>query len=247
MELKLTTRQMIVLSALIGYVIFLFSSSGTEENIPEEIKNDEKINSSESETGDFSDQIPGNVKDLQEKADSESTESETSDKEEKILAEYDHADWKYWIDADGDCQDTRTEVLIAESIEPVTFKTDKKCQVAGGKWICPFTKKEFTDPSRLDVDHLIPLKNAFVSGGHEWSETKKALFANELGYENHLRAVDRSANRSKGARGPEEWLPPNEELHCRYVKDWARVKDLWRLEMTPVEVSAVAKVLDTCP
>ncbi len=47
-----------------------------------------------------------------------------------FTSEYDRADWPHWIDDDGDCQNTRHEMLISTSNIPVEFKTDKGCQVA---------------------------------------------------------------------------------------------------------------------
>ncbi len=44
-----------------------------------------------------------------------------------VFPEYDRDDWKHWIDADDDRQETREEVLIAGSESPVTFKADRWC------------------------------------------------------------------------------------------------------------------------
>ena len=73
---------------------------------------------------------------------------------------YDRRDYPHWIDLDQDCQNTRHEVLVEESTVPVQFKTNKKCRVVAGKWRDSFTGKKFNDPGKLDIDHLIPLKEA---------------------------------------------------------------------------------------
>ena len=76
------------------------------------------------------------------------------------LPQYDRDDWKHWIDEDGDCQNARHEVLIDESLADVKFKDAKNCQVALGQWYDPFTAETLTDATKLDVDHMVPLKNA---------------------------------------------------------------------------------------
>ena len=77
---------------------------------------------------------------------------------------YDRRDYPHWIDLDQDCQNTRHEVLVEESTVPVQFKTNKKCRVVAGKWRDSFTGKRFNDPGKLDIDHLVPLKEASLRG-----------------------------------------------------------------------------------
>jgi len=161
------------------------------------------------------------------------------------IPEYDRGDWhRSWADQDRDCQDTRQEVLIAESITPVKFD-DRGCRVIGGTWADPYTGKVFYEPGLLDIDHMIALRNAHYSGGWMWSPERRKDYANDLSDPNTLIAVDRSANRSKGARGPDEWLPPSEEYHCDYVRIWLQVKDRWELTLTAREASAIAAL--RCP
>ncbi len=162
------------------------------------------------------------------------------------LPRYDRADWRHWTDADGDCQDTRQEVLVAESASRVTYGDDRQCRVEAGRWWDPYTGAVLTDPGDLDIDHLVPLANAHRSGGWTWSQERKRLFANDLGYGAHLIAVTASANRAKGAKGPEEWRPPDESYWCRYATDWARVKRAWDLTVTAAEAVALREMLQTC-
>ena len=159
---------------------------------------------------------------------------------------YDRGDWKHWVDADGDCQDARQEVLIAESLVPVTFETDRKCRVETGRWFGVFTGAYFEDPGDVDVDHMVPLKNAHNSGGWDWSPAMKEEYANDLGDDDHLIAVQDNANQSKGARGPDEWKPPSETYWCQYATDWSEIKHRWDLTMTEPEAGAVVEMLDTC-
>lgn len=160
---------------------------------------------------------------------------------------YDRKEWKHWIDADGDCQDTRQEVLIAESEVPVSFKDARHCKVATGRWTCPYTGKVFTDPGQLDVDHMVPLENAHASGGWAWNAARKEAYANDLDDPEHLVAVYRGANRSKGSKGPDRWMPPNQAEGCSYVADWFKIKGRWGLGMTDGERQKVGEVAQGCP
>jgi hypothetical protein len=124
--------------------------------------------------------------------------------------------YKHWIDADHDCQDTRTEVLIAESVIAVTLDA-RGCKVLRGKWNDPYTGRTFANPRLLDVDHLVPLGEVHVSGGDRWSPQRRQDYANNLSDPNTLIAVSLSANRSKGDRDPAKWLPTNVSFRCIYV------------------------------
>ena len=159
---------------------------------------------------------------------------------------YSRSQWKHWVDADGDCQDARQEVLIGESLLPVTYKTDRECRVEAGRWYGAFTGGYFEDPGDVDVDHMVPLKNAHNSGGWDWNPAMKEEYANNLGDDDHLIAVQDNANQSKGARGPDEWKPRDETYWCQYATDWAEIKERWSLTMTEPEAGAVVEMLNTC-
>ena len=133
--------------------------------------------------------------------------------------------------------------MIEESRIPVTFKTSRQCIVISGEWHDPYTGRVFTNPSLLDVDHVVPLKEAFDSGAKAWSRQEKILFANDLENKDHLIAVYRSANRSKGARDPARWLPPNQAYHREYVTIWLEIKKAWGLSLDPLEASVIQSIL----
>ena len=115
-----------------------------------------------------------------------------------------------------------------------------------GRWYGAFTGDYFEDPEDVDVDHMVPLKNAHLSGAWAWNPAMKEEYANYLGDENHLIAVTAGANRSKGARGPEEWMSPDETYWCEYAQGWAEIKAWWELTMTDAEAEAVVAMLHTC-
>lgn len=159
---------------------------------------------------------------------------------------YDRDDWRHWTDEDGDCQDTRQEALFAESMVGVVFRSESECRVTEGSWYAAYTGTTVTDPGDLDVDHLVPLANAHRSGAWAWSPEKKRDFANSLHDPDHLIAVTARANRSKGAKGPDEWRPPDESYWCEYATDWIRIKQAWDLTATRSEADALQQMLATC-
>jgi len=133
-----------------------------------------------------------------------------------------------WIDSDGDCQDTRAEILVSSSLLP-TVKTSSGCKVVMGLWIDPYTDSIFEDAGDLDIDHIVPLKEAHESGAANWDKVKRINFANDYQKSKNLLPVWNSVNRSKGSRDPTEWLPPNHEYHCEYLDRWSKVKSYWNL------------------
>lgn len=158
-------------------------------------------------------------------------------------AHYDRSSYGVWIDEDGDCLNTRHEVLAEESLIPPTIID---CKVVAGLWYGLFTGKTFTDPKKLDVDHVVPLKEAEVSGANFWSIEKKHRYANDLSNPGHLLAVSAGANRSKGSRDVAKWLPSNVSFHCAYVKMWVEIKKRWGLFMDRDERTAVEAILILC-
>ena len=159
---------------------------------------------------------------------------------------YDRDDWgSGWSDADGDCMSTRHEVLKTESVDQAQVDY-YGCTVTGGRWYGAFTGTWVTNPSSLDIDHFVPLANAHASGGWAWSSTTKRNYYNDLSDPKHLIAVTASANRSKGARGPESWKPTDTDYWCVYAHSWATIKTRWDLTVTTSELAALTSMLNTC-
>lgn len=163
-----------------------------------------------------------------------------------MLAPYDRSAWPHWTDADGDCQDTRAEVLVATSLSAPGFADARRCVVVSGQWLDPYTQQVFTRAEDLDIDHLVPLANAYRAGGWDWPRTRREAYANDLVSYLHLVPVSSSANRAKGDRGPEAWRPPATIAWCTYATTWIAVKQRWSLTATADEWRALEAMRASC-
>jgi hypothetical protein len=146
-----------------------------------------------------------------------------------------------WDDADGDCQDSRAEALIATSTTQVRFAEAKRCRVVTGRWVSPFTGLVIQNASNIDIDHVVPLAWSWPRGAGQWSREKRERFANNSV---NLWPVELSLNRSKGAKGPNEWLPPAGQ--CGYVARFYRIVKVYKLEPRPAETQWIRAFLDDC-
>lgn len=156
-------------------------------------------------------------------------------------AGYDRAKFQVWIDANGDCQNTRQEVLIAESRVPVRLSASR-CTVVSGKWISPWDNRVWTNPADVDIDHHVALAEAWGSGARYWTSTDRRRYANDL-YAPVLNAITDNLNSSKGDSDPAQWLPPVASTRCTYAIWWVQVKYRWRLTMDTRERTKLASIL----
>lgn len=157
---------------------------------------------------------------------------------------YSRSLFDHWKDLDGDGCDTRREVLIRDSRIDPAMDSGRTCWVASGLWYSHYDGIWLTDPSELDIDHLVPLAEAWASGAHLWNPDRREQFAND---ENALVAVTAGSNRSKGARDPAEWMPADDAGYCPYAAAWVAVKARYDLTMDRTEYDFLADVLDgTC-
>lgn len=160
---------------------------------------------------------------------------------------YSRAQFTHWVDVDRDCQDTRAEVLIAESWASPSFTTASRCTVATGRWYSWYDGAVWTAASDVDIDHLVVLREAWESGARNWTSDRRRLFANDLDYPVSLFAVTDNVNASKSDRDPAEWLPPLSGARCDYAIHWTQVKLRWGLSIDPAERNALSSILSgTC-
>jgi hypothetical protein len=155
---------------------------------------------------------------------------------------YKRSAFKHWIDADRNRCNTRAEVLIEEAI--VKPKIGPKCKLTGGKWLSAFDGKTITNASQLDVDHMVPLAEAWRSGAWKWTFAQRQAFANDLDNSEALIAVTRSTNRSKGDKDPSLWMPAKDK--CVYTQNWISIKVKYSLTADPQEVEKLNSLVSTC-
>lgn len=160
------------------------------------------------------------------------------------LAGYDRAKFRLWVDADHDGCDSRDEVLIREAV--IKPRVIAGCTLRGGEWRSKYDGLVTKDPSSFDIDHMVPLNEAWQSGAWAWSAAKRRAFANDLGYKSSLIAVSASSNRSKGDREPQNWMPSMPGYQCGYAKRWVAVKWRWQLRVDAAERSWLAAELKAC-
>ncbi|MFF7127204.1 DUF1524 domain-containing protein [Streptomyces sp. NPDC008240] len=158
---------------------------------------------------------------------------------------YERTKFKHWVDADKDGCNTRSEVLKAEAV--IAPEQGPKCALTGGEWYSPYDDRYIKGPGGLDIDHLVPLAEAWDSGASAWTAKEREAYANDLGDNRALIAVSATSNRSKADQDPGTWLPPASGYRCQYVTDWIADKTRWGLSADTTEQAALTEELSQCP
>jgi hypothetical protein len=124
-------------------------------------------------------------------------------------------------------------------------KTGSDCYPESGRWTSPYDGETWTRASDVDIDHLIPLKEAWESGAHRWNNNEREKLANDLQHP-QLWAVTDNINQSKSDRDPADWKPPVRAFWCRYAGAWIDVKHHYRLTVDANEKKALRAMLGRC-
>lgn len=150
-----------------------------------------------------------------------------------------------WIDFPNDhtCLTTRGLVLERESKTPIQVYPKDPCFVAQGSWFDPYTDHFYSKATEVEIDHVVPLKNAYISGAFRWPWKIRCAYFNFLGNRTHLIPIESSVNRDKSDKSIEQWLPPNQKYYCQYVSNWLRNKAIWNLMMSENEVRAIIQIV----
>lgn len=156
-----------------------------------------------------------------------------------VKTSYSRADYPHWAMASGAC-DTRELVLrnAGFAVDPSTCRARTTAFV----YTEPYAGMRVSDPSTLDIDHVVPLGYADAHGAHSWPRARKQAFANDA---SQLLAVSASANRSKGDKGPADWMPRSEE-RCEYVTIWVNTIGKYGLTVTNRDAEAMSKAAGEC-
>ncbi|MFH9008921.1 DUF1524 domain-containing protein [Streptomyces afghaniensis] len=151
-----------------------------------------------------------------------------------------------WIDADRDGCNTRMEVLLDEAITPPAVTG--RCTLSGGRWYSWYDDTFIDGPRGLDIDHLVPLAEAWDSGASAWTRQRRVTYANYLDDARHLEAVSARSNRQKSDQDPTTWLvPDNPTERCHYLANWTAVKLQWSLTVDPAEQNTLTFGAAECP
>jgi Protein of unknown function (DUF1524) len=158
---------------------------------------------------------------------------------------YERTKFRHWIDIDGDGCNTRAEVLLNEATTPPD--TSGRCTITGGSWHSYYDDVTVTEARGLDIDHMVPLAEAWDSGAFDWTAQRRQDYANDLDEPRALVAVTARSNRSKADQDPTDWMPPHEPGHCTYITDWVTVKTRWRLHVDANERNSLRNGAGDCP
>ncbi|MFF3787855.1 DUF1524 domain-containing protein [Streptomyces sp. NPDC001933] len=154
---------------------------------------------------------------------------------------YSRSKFPHWITQYGTC-DTREVTLQRDGQDVVQ---DDQCRAVSGTWYSEYDGLTIDSASRIDIDHVVPLKEAWRSGASEWSTPERRAFANDLTH-SQLIAVSAGSNRGKGDKDPGNWRPSLQSYWCTYSRAWISVKATYQLTANPAEAAALSEMLDTC-
>ncbi|MFJ9461621.1 HNH endonuclease family protein [Kitasatospora sp. NPDC101447] len=159
--------------------------------------------------------------------------------------DYERTKFRHWIDADKNGCNTRKEVILAEAVDAP--EVGPGCALTGGTWFSPYDSLTVTDSAALDVDHMVPLAEAWDSGAYGWTPKEREAYANDLGDERSLIAVSARSNRSKADKDPADWMPPARNYTCTYLTNWTTVKTRWSLTVDQREADTLHQIAADCP
>ncbi|MEU4671745.1 HNH endonuclease family protein [Amycolatopsis sp. NPDC023774] len=158
------------------------------------------------------------------------------------MSGYSRDKFPHWDNQGHNCN-TR-ELVLKRDGKDVKAGTD--CNPTSGTWFSVYDAETWTKPGDVDIDHMVPLGQAWASGARDWTQDKREQFANDL-TRPQLFAVTDNLNQQKGDKAPDEWKPPLVSFWCTYATDWVTVKHFYGLTITTGEKTALQDMLRRCP
>lgn len=152
-----------------------------------------------------------------------------------------------WADTDGNGCDTRNDVLRRDLVDVVTQPGTNGCAVQSGTLADAYsgqTTSYTAEDSRISIDHMVSLSDAWQKGAQQWGDDTRLRFANDP---LNLLSVSASLNQEKSDGDAATWLPPNTQFRCTYVARQAAVKNKYGISVTAAEREAMLQVLTGCP
>lgn len=164
--------------------------------------------------------------------------------EETTTPAYARAKFKHWVAIGRTGCNARQYVLWQENLR----RPKPACSSRAGSWKSAYDGIAFAVPGSLDIDHMIPLAEAWRSGAAtKWDAATRQAFANDVTYGHSLIAVSAATNRSKGDKDPSAWMPPLAGFRCAYAVRWVAVKYRWKLAVNAAERVALTTAFEGCP
>ncbi|MEU5566927.1 HNH endonuclease family protein [Micromonospora musae] len=160
---------------------------------------------------------------------------------EGSMSGYSREAFPHWITISGSCN-TRETVLRRDGSG---VQVDGACAATSGSWYSPYDGATWSNPADVDIDHVVPLAEAWRSGASSWTTARRQSFANDLSGP-QLIAVTDNVNQAKGDQDPSTWKPSRTAYRCTYAKMWIRTKFTWNLKLQSAEKSALQSMLSTC-
>ncbi|MFD8865997.1 DUF1524 domain-containing protein [Streptomyces sp. NPDC059590] len=151
-----------------------------------------------------------------------------------------------WIDADHNGCNTRAEVLLDEALQAPEVTGRCRLTPGTGRWYSWYDDQYVTSAGDLDVDHVVPLAEAWDSGASGWPQERRVAYANDLSDPRHLEAVSKRSNRQKADKDPAQWMP-DEAVYCRYTGYWVIAKLRYELSADTVEKLKLGELASSCP
>jgi hypothetical protein len=154
---------------------------------------------------------------------------------------YSRDKFPHWIDQGNSCN-TREVVLKRDG---TNVQTGSDCAATSGSWFSPYDGATWTAASDVDIDHVVPLADAWRTGASSWTTAQRQAYANDL-TDPQLIAVTDNVNQEKGDKSPDQWKPPLTSYWCTYAKMWTAVKYKFKLTINSAEKTALTDMLGRC-